>query len=104
MAMASASWLAGAFAAVMIAIAVYCVLRLIASGRWRRPTELDADGVHVFMGAAMAGMFLAGLGSPPAGPRAAGLPLAAPSSGGPPSAPPPAPPPAPAPAPSPVPT
>lgn len=67
MPMASPSWLAGAFAAVMIAIAAYCVLRLIASGRWRRPTELDADGVHVFIGVAMAGMFLAGPGQLPAG-------------------------------------
>src|SRR5260370_16722714 len=99
MAMASASWLAGAFAAVMIAIAVYCVLRLIASGRWRRPTELDADGVHVFMGVAIAGMFLAGLGSLPAGGRGRGFRGSAALAWPTPSPPPPPPPPPPLPPP-----
>jgi hypothetical protein len=60
-------WLADVFAAFMIAVAAYCVGRLAVAGRWRRPTELDADGVHVLMGVAMAGMLAAGLTSLPAG-------------------------------------
>jgi hypothetical protein len=42
----------------MIVIAAYCVGRLAVSRRWRRETEFDADGTHVAMGAAMAGMLL----------------------------------------------
>jgi len=56
--MSGPGWLAGAFAAVMIATAVYCVSRLVSARRWRRPTEYDVDGVHVLMGAAMAGMLV----------------------------------------------
>lgn len=56
--MAGPSWLAGAFAAVMIVIALYCASRLAASRLRRRDTEIDADGVHVVMGVAMAGMFV----------------------------------------------
>jgi hypothetical protein len=55
--MSGSAWLAGAFAALMIATAVYCAGRLAA---WRlrgRDTELDTDGLHVLMGVAMAGMF-----------------------------------------------
>ena len=52
------SWLAGAFAAAMIGIALYCAGRLTLSGRWRRETEVDADGIHVAMGIAMAGMLV----------------------------------------------
>jgi Domain of unknown function (DUF5134) len=53
---AGPSWLAGAFAAVMIVIAVYCAGRLVASRLWHRATAVDADGLHVVMGVAMAGM------------------------------------------------
>jgi hypothetical protein len=42
----------------MIATAVYCVSRMIAAWRWRRPTEYDVDGVHVLMGVGMAGMLV----------------------------------------------
>jgi hypothetical protein len=42
----------------MIATAVYCVSRMVAAWRWRRPTEYDVDGVHVLMGAGMAGMLV----------------------------------------------
>jgi hypothetical protein len=56
--MAGSSWLAGALAAVMIVIALYCASRLVASRLWRRETEYDADGLHVAMGTAMAGMLV----------------------------------------------
>ena len=56
--MAGPSWLAGTFAALMIVIAVYCAGRLVVSRLWQRHTEVDADGVHVVMGAAMAGMLV----------------------------------------------
>jgi Domain of unknown function (DUF5134) len=55
---AGPSWATGLFAAVMIVTAVYCATRLAAAWRWRRPTEYDADGAHVFMGVAMAGMLV----------------------------------------------
>jgi hypothetical protein len=54
-------WLADALAAVMIVIAAYCSGRLLASPWWRRITEADADGLHVAMGIAMAGMLVPGL-------------------------------------------
>jgi Domain of unknown function (DUF5134) len=55
--MTGPAWLAGGFAALMLLVAVGCLSRL---ALWRlrgRDTELDADGVHVLMGVAMAGMF-----------------------------------------------
>jgi hypothetical protein len=51
-------WLACAFAAVMLGIALYCVGRLIAARRTGRRTERDVDLVHVGMGTAMAGMLV----------------------------------------------
>ncbi len=55
--MAGPGWLDGIFAALMMLIALCCAGRL-AIGRLRgRATELDADGLHVVMGVAMAGMF-----------------------------------------------
>jgi hypothetical protein len=60
------SWLAVAFAAVMIATAVYCAGRIIAARWWRRPSGYDIDGVHVLMGTAMAGMLVPGLRFGPA--------------------------------------
>ena len=54
--MSGPAWLADGLAVLMIAIAVYCVCRLAASRLRGRDTELDADGVHVLMGVAMAGM------------------------------------------------
>jgi Domain of unknown function (DUF5134) len=65
--MAGPSWLMIVLAALMIATALYCAGRLVASGRSRRATELDADAVHVVMGVSMAGMLLPRLGSLPAG-------------------------------------
>jgi hypothetical protein len=63
---AGPSWLGGAFAAVMIVIALYSAGRLAASRWQRRETELDADGVHVVMGVAMAGMLVPRLSPLPA--------------------------------------
>jgi len=62
---AGPSWLAGALAAVMISIAVYCSARLAASRLWHRPTAVDADGLHLVMGVAMAGMLVPQLRSLP---------------------------------------
>ena len=59
--MGGPAWLTGIFASAMLAVAVYCTGRLVASRRWRRPTELDTDGAHVVMGMAMAGMLISGL-------------------------------------------
>jgi hypothetical protein len=55
---AGPSLLAGLLAAVMLATAAYCASRLMAAWRWRRPTEYDADGAHLLMGVAMAGMLV----------------------------------------------
>jgi hypothetical protein len=60
--MAGPSWLAGALAAAMILVAVYCAGRLVASRLWRRPTAVDSDGLHLIMGVAMAGMLVPRLG------------------------------------------
>jgi Domain of unknown function (DUF5134) len=65
--MAGPSWLADTFAVVVIVIAAYTASRLLVSRLWRRATELDADGVHVFMGVAMAGMMVPRLSSLRAG-------------------------------------
>ena len=55
---AGPSWLAGAFAAVMIVTAAYSAGRLAISRLRRQATELDADAVHAVMGVAMAGMLM----------------------------------------------
>jgi hypothetical protein len=52
------AWLVDTLTVAMIATAVYCVSRIVAARRWRRPTEYDVDGVHVLMGVAMAGMLV----------------------------------------------
>jgi hypothetical protein len=59
--MGGPAWLSDIFAAVMIAVAAYCASRLVVARWWRRPTDLDADGGHVVMGVAMAGMLVTGL-------------------------------------------
>jgi hypothetical protein len=55
-AMSGPAWLAGGLAVLMIAIAVYCACRLAVSRVQGGDTERDADGLHVLMGVAMAGM------------------------------------------------
>ena len=64
--MAGPGWLTGLLAAVMLAVAAYNATRLAAAARWHRPAELDADGVHVAMGVAMAGMLAPALSFAPA--------------------------------------
>jgi hypothetical protein len=60
------AWLADLLAAVVIAIALFSAFRL-ARFRGRRAGEVDADGVHVLMGVAMAGMLVPSLKFAPAG-------------------------------------
>src|SRR5690242_8769 len=64
--MAGPTWLTGLLAAVMLTVAAYNATRLAAATRWGRAAELDADGVHVVMGVAMAGMLTPGLSFAPA--------------------------------------
>src|SRR5580765_6551751 len=59
--MGGPAWLTASFAAASLAVAVYCVGRLVTARRWHRPSELDTDGAHVIMGVAMAGMLVSGL-------------------------------------------
>ncbi len=54
--MSGPTWLAGSFAVLMVVIAAYCACRLAVARLRGRDTELDTDGLHVLMGAAMAGM------------------------------------------------
>lgn len=60
-------WLSLTFAAMMLVIAVYCAGRLIAAGAWRRESEVDADGMHMVMGVAMAGALAPRLSFLPSG-------------------------------------
>ena len=55
--MTGPAWLASLFAALMMLIAACCAGRLVIGRLRGRDTELDADGLHVLMGVAMAGMF-----------------------------------------------
>ncbi len=64
--MAGPSWLADAFAAIMIVTAVYSAGRLAVSRRRGLTTEADADGLHALMGTAMAGMLVPRLALLPA--------------------------------------
>jgi uncharacterized protein DUF5134 len=64
--MAGPGWLTGLLAAVMLTVAAYNATRLVAAPRSARPAELDADGVHVVMGVAMAGMLAPALSFAPA--------------------------------------
>ena len=54
--MSGPAWLAGSFAVLMVVIAAYCACRLAVARLRGGDTELDTDGLHVLMGAAMAGM------------------------------------------------
>ena len=65
--MSGPSWLADIFASVMLIVAAYSAGRLVASWVWRRPIHVDVDIVHVLMGVAMAGMFVAALNPIPSG-------------------------------------
>jgi hypothetical protein len=63
--MISPGWLAEVLAAVVIAVALFSAARLAAARGRRRRCEVDADGVHVVMGIAMAGMFVPQLATLP---------------------------------------
>jgi hypothetical protein len=63
--MAGPGWLTGLLAAVMLTVAAYHATRLAAATRWGRAAVLDADGVHVVMGVAMAGMLTPALSFAP---------------------------------------
>ena len=63
--MTAPSWVLAATATLMLLIAVSCASRLAIWRRRRRPTEADADTVHVLMGVAMAGMLEPRLGLVP---------------------------------------
>ncbi len=63
--MSGPGWLTGLLAAVLLTVAAYNVTRLVAAPRWGRAAELDADGTHVVMGVAMAGMLAPGLSFAP---------------------------------------
>jgi hypothetical protein len=63
--MSGPGWLTGLLTAVMLTVAAYNVTRLVAALRWGRAAELDADGTHVVMGVAMAGMLTPGLSFAP---------------------------------------
>ena len=65
--MAGPSWLAGAFAAVVILAGAYSASRLAISLRRGRASEPDADALHAVMGAAMAGMLVPRLSVLPGG-------------------------------------
>jgi Domain of unknown function (DUF5134) len=62
-------WLAGVLAAVVLAVALFSAARLVASRRAgvAGTGEVDADGTHVLMGVAMAGMLKPGLTTLPVG-------------------------------------
>ena len=64
--MAGPGWLTGLLTALMLTVAAYNATRLAAATRWGHAAELDADGVHVVMGVAMAGMLAPGLAFAPA--------------------------------------
>jgi hypothetical protein len=64
--MAGPGWLTGLLTALMLTVAAYNATRLAAATRWGRAAELDADGVHVVMGVAMAGMLTPSLSFAPA--------------------------------------
>jgi hypothetical protein len=54
-------WLNDAFAAVMLAVALYSAGRLVAARAWSRPIHVDIDVAHILMGVAMAGMLVSRL-------------------------------------------
>jgi hypothetical protein len=63
--MTGPSWLADVLAAVVISVALFSAGRLIATRGRPRRGEVDADGVHILMGVAMAGMFVPRLATLP---------------------------------------
>ena len=58
MAMSTPSWLYYLFGAVMLIVAAYCLALLILSLAAHRTVGRDVEVSHIFMGVAMAGMFV----------------------------------------------
>jgi Domain of unknown function (DUF5134) len=58
MATSNPSWLYYLFGVVMLAIAAYCLTLLVLSLATHRPSGRDVEISHIFMGVAMAGMFV----------------------------------------------
>jgi hypothetical protein len=58
MAMATPSWLYYLFGVLMLAVAAYCLSLLVLSVATNRPAGRDVEISHIFMGVAMAGMFV----------------------------------------------
>jgi hypothetical protein len=58
MAMAVPSWLYYLFGVLMLAVAAYCLALLVLGALTRRPAGRDVEISHLFMGMAMAGMFV----------------------------------------------
>jgi hypothetical protein len=58
MAMSTPNWLYYLFGLLMLAIAAYCFTLLILSAATHRPSGRDVEISHIFMGVAMAGMFV----------------------------------------------
>ena len=67
MAQSTPSWLYYVFGAAMLAVAAYCVVLLVLSVATDRPAGRDVEVSHVFMGVAMAGMFVGGWTFGPSG-------------------------------------
>jgi hypothetical protein len=58
MAMSTPSWLYYLFGVLMLAVAAYCLTLLVLSVATKRPAGRDVEISHLFMGVAMAGMFV----------------------------------------------
>ena len=58
MAMSTPSWLYYLFGGLMLAVAAYCLTLLVLSVATNRPAGRDVEISHIFMGVAMAGMFV----------------------------------------------
>ncbi len=58
MAMSTPSWLYYLFGVLMLAVAGYCLTLLVLSVAMNRPSGRDVEVSHLFMGVAMAGMFV----------------------------------------------
>ena len=60
-------WVSALLAAAMLAVAVYCIARLVLSFRSSGVTQRDTDAVHAVMGVSMAGMLAPLLTAAPGG-------------------------------------
>jgi len=58
MALSTPSWLYYLFGLLMLAVAAYCLVLIVLAAATSRPAGRDVEVSHVFMGVAMAGMFV----------------------------------------------